>query len=159
MVTKKEDVDIPTTNLFEEALQFNNNSSDINELLAQIILNGQNLKSEALNKFIANEAQKTEINYSERTILPLCELLAKNPFFDICENIKKTNGKPLTELEETQFKKQFEVDFLSEFLNRFMILGIPLKRKGRNEEVEILKSYLHEEDLQLKTTGQNSNFR
>lgn len=161
MATKKDEtvLETPTNNMFEQALQFTQSTTDINDGLIDAIINGQNLKVEMLNKYMSNQEEKTEVSISERKIIPLCEILALNPFNDIADDVTKNNGKHLTQSEKDKYKEEFQVPFLSYFLDRFKVLGIPLKRKGRLEEMEVLKSFLMGEEMNIKTQNNQGNFK
>ena len=80
-------------------------------------------KIKLAEKFLSSDIQKTEINNSERKLIPLLRLLASNPF-----------GLPEKDVGEYEHKE------LKIFLDEYLMLGIPLNRKGRKEEVSVMTS-------------------
>lgn len=82
-------------------------------------------------KFLSEDiTQKTEITPYQRVILSLLDSLADKPYKI---SSTKCNGNKL---------KNYNLKELKEFLRLFYKLGIPINRKGRLEEVEVLRSLL-----------------
>lgn len=92
-------------------------------------------KIELVEKFVSTDIQKTEVTKSERKLLPLMRLLSENPF----------------KLHETK-KGEFKNEDLSSFLMEYLQFGIPLDRKGRKEEVEVMQS-LFNQDVEIQQEG------
>ncbi len=84
-------------------------------------------------QFLSSDiTQKTEITPEQRLLLSLIEILASNPL--------SLSSKKCSKLRSYKF----ELKPLREFLNMFYTLGIPVNRKGRKEEVEVLKSLFND---------------
>lgn len=161
MVDKKEKPEILEDNIFKKEIQFaqlGSNGSDVNEALIMMLQQREDNKKEVLLKFLANDLQKTEISHSERKLIPVLEILAFNPFPDITTCSINPNEKTLTPKQKEKLESEFQLPCLIHYLHRYNELGIPLKRKGREEEVEVLKGFLSE-DLEIKPTGNKTNFQ
>lgn len=98
-------------------------------------------KIELVEKFLSDKLQKTEINKTERKVIPILYQLANNPF-PISSNKNKN-------------MKRFKIDFLNTYLENYIKLGIPLDRKGRKEEVAIMKSLLSYSDYTEMDLSEN----
>lgn len=112
--------------------------------IADVLQEQQRLKAETIQKFLSSDTQKTEITASERKVIPLLKQLALNPFPDIAQHL------PIDKQQE--ILREFEIPYLLEWTDQYITLGIPVGRKGRKEEVDVLKSYL-EDDIDIKTKG------
>jgi hypothetical protein len=149
-------------NIFKKQIQFaqlSSNESDINLVLLEMLEKREDNKKEILQKFLANDLQKTEISVSERKIIPVLEILAFTPFPDILTSSINPDEKPLNKKEKEKVLKEFQLPFLIHYLDRYRELGIPLKRKGRSEEVEVMKGFLSE-NFELKPIkNDNSSFK
>jgi hypothetical protein len=78
-------------------------------------------------KFLSEDiTQKTEISKQERLLLPLLYIIAHKPFPLSSKQCKKLQN--------------YKINVLILYLEQYYKLGIPLNRKGRKEEVEVLKS-------------------
>ena len=106
----------------------------------------QKEKLEVLKKFVSDGIQKTEINVGERKLLPSLFLMAQNPFPSITKKYKDSHPEIL---------KDLELQGLSEYLDKYMVLGVPVGRKGRKEEVQILQSLFHN-DSEIKINKDGS---
>lgn len=120
----------PENNELDQMLQPINTTegSGIEDKLAEL----EEKKLDMVEKFISSDIQKTEISKSERKLLPLVRLLSENPF-------------KLKEVKKGEFKN----DDLSTFLLEYIQFGIPLDRKGRKEEVEVMQS-VFQQDMEIK---------
>jgi hypothetical protein len=123
-------------NQIEEALmpdnEDNSKGTDINERLVSI----EEDRNEVVKQFLSSDLQKTEISKSERKLLPLLKIIADNPFPSLT---KKRPDKA----------DDMKIPALSEFVDKYLQLGIPLNRKGRKEDVKILQS-LFSQPLQFE---------
>jgi len=111
-------------NIIEQELEPLSVSSPFEEIEKERLKLAEKFLSEGIN-------QKTQINKTERFLLPLIKIIANNPF-------------PLSRKKCIKLRN-FKIDVLNLWLNEFYELGIPLDRKGRKEEVEVLKSALSSE--------------
>lgn len=109
-------------------------------------------QEEAVNKFMADEMQKTEITPDMRVILPLIELMANTPFPDIATHLNPE--------DRNEIMKEMSIPYLNDFKNQYVKYGIPLKRKGRNEEIEVFKAFLSKGSLPIEQEDRrNKGFR
>lgn len=74
---------------------------------------------EMAKQFMASQLQKTELTASERKLVPLLRIMARSPF---------GSRKP-----------RFQHRELSEWVKEYIEFGIAVNRKGRSEEVAVLK--------------------
>jgi len=111
-----------------QPLQPQNNETALEEKLAEL----EEKKIDLVEKFTSTGTQKTEISKSERKLLPLMRLLSNNPF----QIKEKTKG-------------EFKNTDLSTFIDEYISFGIPLERKGRKEEVEVIQS-LFNQDVEIE---------
>lgn len=130
--SKKEEAP-PENNELDQILQPINTTEGegIEDKLAEL----EQKKIDLVEKFVSTDIQKTEISKSERKLLPLMRLLSENPF----------------QLKETK-RGEFKNEDLSTFLMEYLQFGIPLDRKGRKEEVEVMQS-LFNQDVEIQQDG------
>ena len=114
-------------NAIEQALRPANIGQDGDPYLEMLAAREQE-KMELAREFLTGGLQKTEVSQSERKLIPLMFIMANNPF-----------NLPVTEDNDHKHKE------LEAFLVDYLKFGIPLGRKGRNEEVEIMKSLFGQE--------------
>ncbi len=91
------------------------------------------LELETIGKYLSSERQKTEISVSERIVLSLLYEIAENPF-KTSEKIAKQRGIPFD-------SAKYVNSFFKNILDAYVEFGIPLNRKGRKEDGEVLSSY------------------
>lgn len=131
--SKKQEDSPPENNELDQILQPINTSQE--DGLEQRLAELEQKKIDLVEKFVSDDIQKTEISKSERKLLPLMRLLSENPF----------------QLKETK-KGEFKNEDLSTFLMEYIQFGIPLDRKGRKEEVEVMQS-LFNQDVEIEEKG------
>jgi len=104
------------------------------------ILELEKEKTKIAEKFLSEGVtQKTEISKNERMLLPILYSIATDPF-----TISKKVCKKL---------ENYEIQSLHTFLDLYFKLGIPLNRKGRKEEVEVLRSLLGQNNIEVEKGG------
>lgn len=81
-------------------------------------------KIEIAKNFMSSPLQKTEISATERKLLPLLRIMARAPFGTT--------------------KAKYQHKELTEWTKEYITFGIAVNRKGRGEEVEILKGLFSE---------------
>lgn len=91
------------------------------------------IEIETIEKFLAQGRQKTDITASERTLLSIALELALRPF-QISEKIARRREIPFN-------MENHKNTFLVSFLESYLELGIPVGRKGRQEDKFVLSSY------------------
>lgn len=91
------------------------------------------LELEQIGKYLSSGRQKTEISVSERILISLLYQIAENPF-RISEKIARKRGIPFD-------PSKYVNTFFKEVLDAYIEFGIPLNRKGRKEDGEVLSSY------------------
>ena len=129
-------------NMIEKALkEIPNNNTQIDPNLAMLhgIMDVMSEKTKLVEKFMSPDELKTQITKSEQTILSSLEMLAKDPF-------------PEMTAENRELEPLFKSDELTEYLRRYLALGIAVERKGRIEDKEAIIS-LSEQDLDLMMRG------
>lgn len=110
-----------------EPIQMGEVGNSLEQELAEL----ERQKIKLAEKFLSSDIQKTEINTSERKLIPLLRLLANNPF-----NMPETDGDT----------EKFQHHELKEFLSEYLMLGIPLNRKGRKEEVSVMTALFNSQN-------------
>lgn len=131
-------------NQIEEALMPDNEEekgTDINERLVAL----EEDKNQIVKQFLSSDLQKTEISKSERKLLPLLKIIADNPFPTL---LKHSPDK----------KDDMRIPALSEFVDKYLQLGIPLNRKGRKEDVKILQS-MYSQPIEFQEEEQESRLK
>ena len=96
-------------------------------------------KTNITDKFLASRIQKTEVKKDHRVVIPIMNMLAENPLPNIACHVEDEKLKE-------EIENEFKIPYLSEFINGFIEYGIPVDRKGRKEEVEVLSAYLRQVD-------------
>ena len=124
---KLKSTQVSDLNFIEQALRPANIGQDGDPYLEMLAAREQE-KMELAREFLTGGLQKTEVSQSERKLIPLMFIMANNPF-----------NLPVTENNDHKHKE------LESFLVDYLKFGIPLGRKGRNEEVEIMKSLFGQE--------------
>jgi hypothetical protein len=123
-------------NQIEEALMPDNSGDDKGEDVNERLVKLEEDKNEIVKQFLSSDLQKTEISKSERKLLPLLKIIADNPF-------------PTLTKHRPEKQKEMSIPALSEFVDKYLKLGIPLNRKGRKEDVKILQS-MYSQPLELQ---------
>ena len=101
-------------------------------------------KFKIVEKYLSSSVkQKTQITNEERAILCALELIAYNPY-SISQKIQheKTNRLHVEKMKGKP-QKTYQMDCLKTFIESYYELGIPVDRKGREEEKEILAGALN----------------
>lgn len=97
-------------------------------------------KLDMARKFMANDLQKTELTASERKLVPLLRIMARSPF---------GSRKP-----------RFQHRELSEWVKEYIEFGVAVNRKGRGEEVAVLKGLFAENvEYETENTGLTGRIR
>lgn len=110
-------------------------------------------KTNITDKFLASRLQKTEVKKDHRVIIPILKMLATNPFPNIACHI----GDPV---KRAAIEAEFHIDYLAEFIEGFIEFGIPVDRKGRKEEVEVIGAYLRQQESGVQVDQkQNRGYR
>lgn len=102
------------------------------------------LEIDQIGKFLSSGRQKTEISVSERILLSLLYQIAENPF-RISEKIARKRGIPFD-------SSRYVNTFFKEVLDAYIEFGIPLGRKGRKEDSQVLSSYF---EAQYRKRGED----
>lgn len=105
----------------------------------------QKKKVEILETFVSgNVYQKTEITAGERKILPVLNIMATSPF-------------PSLVKRHPELKEALEMPTLTTYLKDYLTFGIPVGRKGRKEEVEILRTLFNNDSSSIEM-GKDGNY-
>jgi len=129
-------------NSIEEALtevKHDENEIDLNLAMMSNIMDAISKKTEIVEKFISPDDLKTQLSAAERTLIPLLDMLGRNPF-------------PEMTARNPKLKKEFASVELKLFLAGYIRLGIATDRKGRKEDLEAVQS-LSGEEMQLLMRG------
>lgn len=102
------------------------------------------LEIETIGKYLSSGRQKTEISVSERILLSLLYQIAENPF-RTSEKIAMKRGIPFD-------RSRYENTFFKQVLDAYIEFGIPLNRKGRREDGDVLSSYF---EAQYRKRGED----
>lgn len=101
------------------------------------------LELQAIKSYMGERHQNTHITPDERLILSILHHdLALNPWA-VSRNICHQFGIPFDD-------KEFEIDFLKDFIMDYLDFGLPLDRKGRSEVKDIFQAYFAGEQEQEK---------
>lgn len=90
------------------------------------------LESKMVQSFMGSPEQKTEISVSERFLLSTLEMIAKDPF---------PSARKKCKLDNKAKDEVFQIPFLQDWIKDYIKFGIPMGRKGRKEEVQVLQAY------------------
>jgi hypothetical protein len=97
------------------------------------------LELQAIRGYMGEQHQNTHISADERLLLSVAyHDLARNPW-SISKNVCRQAGIPFDD-------KEFEIDFLQDFIADYIAFGVPLERQGRSEVKEIFKAYFAGEE-------------
>lgn len=111
-----------------------------NNKLDEALAEERREKLDMARKFMANELQKTELTASERKLIPLLRIMARSPF---------GSRKP-----------RFQHKELSEWVKEYIEFGVAVNRKGRGEEVAVLKGLFAENiEYETENTGLTGRIR
>lgn len=102
------------------------------------------LELDTIGKYLSSGRQKTEISVSERIVVSLLYQIAENPF-KTSEKIAKQRNIPF---DPTKYVNTF----FKSVLDAYIEFGIPLNRKGRKEDGEVLSSYF---EAQYRKRGED----
>lgn len=109
-------------------------------------------KTNITDKFLASKIQKTEVRKDHRVVIPIMNMLAKKPFPNIACHIVDPERKE-------EIENEFTIDYLSDFIEGFIEYGIPVDRKGRKEEVEVLSAYLRQQEQGVQMDTKNRGYK
>lgn len=124
---KLKSTQVSDLNAIEQALRPANIGQETDPYL-EVLAAKEREKIELAKEFLTGGLQKTEVSQSERKLIPLMFIMANNPF-----NLPTTK-------DNTHKHRELE-----SFLIDYLKFGIPLGRKGRDEEVKIMQSLLGQE--------------
>jgi len=102
------------------------------------------LEIEQIGKYLSSGRQKTEISVSERIVISLLYQIAETPF--------KTSEKIAIKRKIHFDSSRYVNTFFKSVLDAYIEFGIPLGRKGRKEDGEVLSSYF---EAQYRKRGED----
>jgi hypothetical protein len=97
------------------------------------------MEVQLIKDYMGEKHQNTHITKEERVLLAvLYHDLAKNPW-SISKQVCNDLGIPFDD-------KEFEIDFLKDFIADYLDFGLPMEREGRKEVERIFKAYFMQDE-------------